>query len=188
MAMQVTGMSFSTIVLLSELRLLCLDHGDKWPIGEYSGQTSVNGDKGFGVLIWTEFVNKYFHRGNYICDIDCHFWSGFICSFDWEHAGLAAGSIAVAASLGDLFSLPVVKDGGKLFFRGQLIWEAVVDELMLAGMANAKQFRIRNSRFADVLDSLPGSSLKDISGNYTMRSFYHEVVKLLNSNRVLHKV
>ncbi|KAK9098983.1 hypothetical protein Syun_026028 [Stephania yunnanensis] len=67
--------------------------------------------------------------------------------------------------------------------RGQLIWEVVVDELMSARMANAKQFRIGNSCFADVLDSLPGSSLKDISGNYTMRSFYLEVVKLLNSNR-----
>ncbi|KAK9142946.1 hypothetical protein Syun_012346 [Stephania yunnanensis] len=31
-----------------------------------------------------------------------------------------------------------MQDGGKLFFRGQLIWEAVVNELMSAGMANAK--------------------------------------------------
>jgi hypothetical protein len=31
------------------------------------------------------------------------------------------------------------KNGTRLFFRGQLIWEAIIDELLSMGMSDAKQ-------------------------------------------------
>ncbi|KAK9087061.1 hypothetical protein Syun_029455 [Stephania yunnanensis] len=52
-------------------------------------------------------------------------------------AAYTASIMATNGQLADI--LGRLQDGGKLFFGGQLIWEAVVDELMSAGMANAKQ-------------------------------------------------
>uniref|UniRef100_A0A1D1YDL3 Pectin acetylesterase n=2 Tax=Anthurium amnicola TaxID=1678845 RepID=A0A1D1YDL3_9ARAE len=93
-----------------------------------------------------------------------------------------------------------IQDGTKLFFRGQRIWEVIMDELMTCGLASAKQalltgcsagglatfihcddFRARLSKgvtvkcFADAGFFL---DIKDISGKRTMRSFYHDVVNL----------
>ncbi|MQL93022.1 hypothetical protein Taro_025660 [Colocasia esculenta] len=93
-----------------------------------------------------------------------------------------------------------VQNGTKLFFRGQRIWEAIMDELMMVGLARANKalltgcsagglatfihcddFRARLSKdvtvkcFADAGFFL---DVKDISGKRTMRSFYHDVVKL----------
>ncbi|KAK9154289.1 hypothetical protein Sjap_001769 [Stephania japonica] len=102
-----------------------------------------------------------------------------------------------------------VQDGRKLFFRGQLIWEAVMDELMSAGMANAKQallsgcsagglatlihcddFRVKLPKASNVkclADAGFFLDEKDISGNYTMRSFNHEVVNLQGVAQSLNK-
>ncbi|KAF6137766.1 hypothetical protein GIB67_040474 [Kingdonia uniflora] len=106
-------------------------------------------------------------------------------------------------------------DSPKLFFRGQLIWEAIMDEFVALGLANAKQALLSGcsagglatlihcDSFKEILPkeskvkclSDAGFFLdeKDISGNNTMRSFYRDVVYLqvsfrLSSLMVLSKV
>ncbi|KAK9169385.1 hypothetical protein Syun_001525 [Stephania yunnanensis] len=108
MAMQATGMSFSKIVLLSGAAYTASIMATNGQLADIQGRLR---------FISTEFVNKYFHWGNYICDTDCHFWSGFICSFDWEHEGWRKTFSERMTHLG----------------------KRVVDELMSVGMANAKQ-------------------------------------------------
>ncbi|KAJ0087973.1 hypothetical protein Patl1_31875 [Pistacia atlantica] len=88
----------------------------------------------------------------------------------------------------------------KLFFRGQLIWEAFMDELLSLGMSNAKQALLSGCSAGGLAtfihcdefrDRLPkhvtvkcladaGFFLDepDILGNRTIRSFYHDVVDL----------
>ncbi|KAJ4842678.1 hypothetical protein Tsubulata_014898 [Turnera subulata] len=58
------------------------------------------------------------------------------------------------------------QNGTKLYFRGQRIWELLMEELLSLGMSNAEQYMDR------------GFTLKDVSGNYTMRSFYGDVLGL----------
>ena len=39
-------------------------------------------------FIWAKSVNKHIYWGNVICHTHCHFRSRFVCTFDWEHAGM----------------------------------------------------------------------------------------------------
>ncbi|XP_078446567.1 pectin acetylesterase 5-like [Wolffia australiana] len=93
-----------------------------------------------------------------------------------------------------------IHDGERLFFRGQRIWEAVMDDLSASGLATAKQalltgcsagglatfihcdaFRARlplNTTVKCFADAGFFLDIKDISGSRTMRSFYHDTVKL----------
>ncbi|KAL5973302.1 hypothetical protein ACLOJK_029952 [Asimina triloba] len=138
-----------------------------------------------------------------------------------------------------------VQNGTKVFFRGQHIWEAVMDELLSIGLAHAKQrnpiWLLQKSVFSNetagglperrpmteplVVNSLPallsGCSAgglatlihcddfhahlpksatvkclsdggffldeKDIAGRSTMRSFYHDVVRLQGVEKSLKK-
>ena len=41
-------------------------------------------------FIWPDFVYKHFYWGNFICNTHCHLGSGFVCPFDWKHAGTLA--------------------------------------------------------------------------------------------------
>ncbi|CAA7033627.1 unnamed protein product [Microthlaspi erraticum] len=92
------------------------------------------------------------------------------------------------------------KNETRLFFRGQLIWEAVLDEVLSMGMSNAKQailtgcsagglaalihcdyFRDHLPKDASVKCVSDGGfflNLPDVLGNPTMRSFYHNVVNI----------
>ncbi|CAI0472711.1 unnamed protein product [Linum tenue] len=95
------------------------------------------------------------------------------------------------------------KNGTKLFFRGQLIWEAIMDELLSMGMAKAKQafltgcsagglatlihcddFRHLLPKYTTVkclADAGFFLDEKDVGGHYTMRSFYQDVQTLTAS-------
>ncbi|XP_050214157.1 LOW QUALITY PROTEIN: pectin acetylesterase 5-like [Mercurialis annua] len=101
------------------------------------------------------------------------------------------------------------KNGTKLHFRGQLIWEAIMDELLSMGMSNAKQALLSGCSAGglatlihcdDFREHLPKDATvkcladagffldeKDILGNYTMRSFYHNVMELQGVEKSLHK-
>lgn len=91
-------------------------------------------------------------------------------------------------------------NGTSLFFRGQLIWEAVMDELLAKGMSNARQallsgcsagglatmihcddFRAKLPKIA-IVKCLADASFflneKDINGRRTMQLFYKNVVDL----------
>ncbi|CAN0926615.1 Pectin acetylesterase 5 [Linum grandiflorum] len=102
-----------------------------------------------------------------------------------------------------------LKNGTKLFFRGQLIWQAVMDELLSKGMANAKQAFLTGCSAGglatlihcdDFRNLLPKDAPvkcladagffldeKDINGHDTMRSFYRDVVHLQGVDKSLHK-
>ncbi|XP_074564211.1 pectin acetylesterase 5-like isoform X1 [Curcuma longa] len=93
-----------------------------------------------------------------------------------------------------------VQDGTKLFFRGQRIWETIMDELLQKGLANAKQalltgcsagglatfihcddFRALLPNVATVKCFADGGFFlneKDISGRRSIKSFYSNVVQL----------
>ncbi|PIA60246.1 hypothetical protein AQUCO_00300035v1 [Aquilegia coerulea] len=88
----------------------------------------------------------------------------------------------------------------KLFFRGRLIWKAIIDEISTMGLANAKQALLsgcsagglatlihcddfrelfpKNANVKCLADAAFFLDEKDVSGNYTMRSFYSDVVHL----------
>ncbi|RDX94227.1 Pectin acetylesterase 5, partial [Mucuna pruriens] len=80
--------------------------------------------------------------------------------------------------------------GSGLFFRGQAIWEAIVDELLSIGLSKAKQDALlegwqllytvlpKEATVKCLADAGFFLDEKDISGNSTMRSFYHDVVQL----------
>ncbi|OMO97184.1 Pectinacetylesterase [Corchorus olitorius] len=92
------------------------------------------------------------------------------------------------------------KNGTKLFFRGQLIWEAIMDELLSLGLSNAKQALLTGCSAGglatlihcdDFRDHLPKDATvkcladagffldePDILGSRTLRAFYDDVVKL----------
>ncbi|GAB2272520.1 hypothetical protein Dimus_007343 [Dionaea muscipula] len=90
-------------------------------------------------------------------------------------------------------------NGTNLFFRGQAIWEALMDELLSLGMSNAKQALLSGCSAGGLATMihcdnfrqiLPESSVKcladasffldekDVSGRHTMRAFYQNVVEL----------
>ncbi|XP_027350367.1 pectin acetylesterase 5-like isoform X1 [Abrus precatorius] len=99
--------------------------------------------------------------------------------------------------------------GSGLFFRGQIIWEAIIDELLSIGMSKAKQALLSGcsagglaalihcDNFRQVLPKeatvkcLADAGFfldeKDISGNNTIRSFYSDVVQLQGVAKSLHK-
>ncbi|KAM0921406.1 hypothetical protein ACQ4PT_006881 [Festuca glaucescens] len=99
------------------------------------------------------------------------------------------------------------QDGSKLFFRGLRIWEAVIDDLMKKGLANAKQallsgcssgglatllhcddFSARFPRTVSVkcfFDAGFFLDKKDIYGEKFIRSIYNGVVHLQNVSKVL---
>ncbi|KAK9069302.1 hypothetical protein SSX86_013418 [Deinandra increscens subsp. villosa] len=88
----------------------------------------------------------------------------------------------------------------KLFFRGQLIWEAMMDELLSIGLSNAqeallsgcsagglatlihcddfREFLPKDARVKCLSDGGFFLNEKDIAGNATIQSFYHDVVNL----------
>ncbi|KAK7339633.1 hypothetical protein VNO77_20311 [Canavalia gladiata] len=96
-----------------------------------------------------------------------------------------------------------------LFFRGQIIWEAIMDELLTIGMSKAKQALLSGcsagglatlihcDNFRQILPKeatvkcLADAGFfldeKDISGNSTIRSFYHDVVELQGVAKSLQK-
>eukprot|EP00268_Persea_americana_P026607 TRINITY_DN2606_c0_g1_i5.p1 TRINITY_DN2606_c0_g1~~TRINITY_DN2606_c0_g1_i5.p1 ORF type:complete len:425 (+),score=73.02 TRINITY_DN2606_c0_g1_i5:733-2007(+) len=97
----------------------------------------------------------------------------------------------------------------KLLFRGQLIWEAIMDELLSMGLANAGQallsgcsagglatlihcddFRALLPKVATVKCLADGALFldeEDISGRRTMRSVYHDVVILQGIEKSLQR-
>ncbi|XP_020274330.1 pectin acetylesterase 5-like isoform X2 [Asparagus officinalis] len=99
------------------------------------------------------------------------------------------------------------KNGRKLFFKGQRIWEAIIDELLSEGLGKSKQafltgcsagglatfihcdnFRALMPKGANVkclADAGFFLDEKDISGKRTMQSFYNEVVRLQDVGRNL---
>ncbi|KAL9675306.1 hypothetical protein QQ045_003508 [Rhodiola kirilowii] len=88
----------------------------------------------------------------------------------------------------------------KLFFRGQLIWDSLMDEFLSMGLSNAKQAilsgcsagglatLIHCDSFREMLPSNASVKClvdagffldeKDVTGSRTMESFYHRVVNL----------
>lgn len=104
---------------------------------------------------------------------------------------------------------PESEKGSGLFFRGQIIWEAIMDELLSIGMSKAKQALLSGCSAGglatlvhcdDFRQILPKETTvkcladagffldeKDIRGNNTMRSFYNDVVQLQGVAKSLHK-
>ncbi|CAN8270033.1 unnamed protein product [Cochlearia groenlandica] len=99
------------------------------------------------------------------------------------------------------------KNETQLFFRGQLIWEAIIDEMLSMGMSDAKQAILTGCSAGGLAslihcdyfrDHLPKDAavkcvsdggyflnVHDVLGNPTMRSFYHDVVKLQGVDKSL---
>ncbi|XP_024314061.1 pectin acetylesterase 5 isoform X3 [Brachypodium distachyon] len=97
------------------------------------------------------------------------------------------------------------QNGTKFFFRGQRIWKAVMDELLLKGLKHAKQafltgcsagglatyihcddFRAllpKDSRVKCLADGGFFLDVEDISKQRTLRAFYSEVVRLQDLKR-----
>ncbi|KAI9115966.1 hypothetical protein K1719_012896 [Acacia pycnantha] len=102
-----------------------------------------------------------------------------------------------------------IEKGNKLFFRGQLIWEAIMDELLSIGLSEAKEALLSGCSAGglatlvhcdDFRGHLPKEATvkcladagffldeKDILGNNTMRSFYRDVVRLQSVTKTLHR-
>lgn len=102
-----------------------------------------------------------------------------------------------------------VQNGRKLIFRGQRIWEAIMDELLSKGLANAKQAFLTGCSAGGLATFIHCDSFralmpketvvkcladagffldeKDISGKRTMHSFYSEVVHLQDMGKNLPK-
>ncbi|KAI3881437.1 hypothetical protein MKX03_009505 [Papaver bracteatum] len=96
-----------------------------------------------------------------------------------------------------------------LFFRGQLIWDAVMEELLSLGLANSQQILLSGCSAGglatlihcdDLKKMLPREVIvkclsdagffldeKDVSGKRTMRSFYHAVSNLQGVTKSLPK-
>ncbi|PSR98279.1 Pectin acetylesterase [Actinidia chinensis var. chinensis] len=101
------------------------------------------------------------------------------------------------------------KNGAKLFFRGQLIWKAVMDELLSIGLSNARQALLSGCSAGglailihcdDFREILPKDATvkcladagfflneKDIAGHRTIESFYQDVVQLQGATKSLNK-
>ncbi|CAK8541616.1 unnamed protein product [Lathyrus sativus] len=104
---------------------------------------------------------------------------------------------------------PESEKGSGLFFRGQIIWETIMNELLSIGMSKAKQALLTGcsagglatlihcDNFRQLLPKRAtvkcladaGFFLdeKDILGNSTMKSFYQDVVQLQGVAKSLHK-
>ncbi|XP_058099202.1 pectin acetylesterase 5-like [Magnolia sinica] len=102
-----------------------------------------------------------------------------------------------------------VQNGTKIFFRGQRIWDAIMDELLSIGLANARQAFLSGCSAGglatlihcdDFQARLPKSAAvkcladagffldeKDIAGKSTMQSFYSDVVHLQGAKKSLNK-
>ncbi|MFQ6619931.1 hypothetical protein Gotur_000008 [Gossypium turneri] len=102
-----------------------------------------------------------------------------------------------------------IENGTKLFFRGQLIWEAIMSELLSLGLSQAKQALLTGCSAGglatlihcdDFRAHLPKDATvkcladagffldePDILGNSTMSNFYHDVVQLQGVAKSLHK-
>ncbi|KAF3449196.1 hypothetical protein FNV43_RR09924 [Rhamnella rubrinervis] len=102
-----------------------------------------------------------------------------------------------------------LKNETKLFFRGHIIWESLMDELLSIGMSKTRQALLSGCSAGglatlihcdDLKKLLPETATvkcladagffldeKDILGNHTMRSFYHDVVLLQGVAKSLHK-
>ncbi|KAL0838071.1 hypothetical protein Bca101_089961 [Brassica carinata] len=103
-----------------------------------------------------------------------------------------------------------LKNETRLFFRGQLIWEAIIDELLSMGMSNAKQdvllvawhllyivttleticqkmhlSSVFLTEASFLTSGLKKQNLPDVLGNPTMRYFYHDLVKLQGLDKSL---
>uniref|UniRef100_A0A452XN20 Pectin acetylesterase n=3 Tax=Aegilops tauschii subsp. strangulata TaxID=200361 RepID=A0A452XN20_AEGTS len=98
-----------------------------------------------------------------------------------------------------------LQNGTKFFFRGQRIWEAVMDELLVKGLRHAKQafltgcsagglatyihcdgFRAllpKDSRVKCLADGGFFLDVEDISKQRTLRAFYSDVVRLQDLKR-----
>ncbi|GJX11492.1 pectin acetylesterase 5-like protein [Tanacetum coccineum] len=97
------------------------------------------------------------------------------------------------------------KNDTKLFFRGQLIWEAMMEELLSIGLSNAQEFLVNKALLSgcsagglatlihcdDFREILPKDAKvkclsdagfflneKNVAGKATFQSFYNDVVKL----------
>lgn len=101
------------------------------------------------------------------------------------------------------------KNGTELFFRGQPIWEALMDELFSIGLSSARQVVLTGCSAGglatlihcdDFRALLPKEAYvkcladagfflneKDIAGNRTMEQFYHDVVHLQSVAKSLNK-
>ncbi|KAL3585644.1 hypothetical protein D5086_012511 [Populus alba] len=101
------------------------------------------------------------------------------------------------------------KNGTKLLFRGHLIWEALMDELLSIGLSNAKQALLSGCSAGglatlihcdDFRELLPKDATvkcladagffldeKDVLGNNTMGSFYRDVTQLQGVVKSLRK-
>ncbi|CAA2975032.1 pectin acetylesterase 5-like [Olea europaea subsp. europaea] len=101
------------------------------------------------------------------------------------------------------------KNGTKLFFRGQLIWNTLMDELLTIGMSTAKQALLTGCSAGglatlihcdDFREIMPKDANvkcladagfflneKDIAGNHTIEFFYRDVVHLQGVSRSLNK-
>ncbi|KAJ6699599.1 NOTUM-RELATED, partial [Salix purpurea] len=82
------------------------------------------------------------------------------------------------------------KNGTKLLFRGQLIWEALLDELLAIGLFNAKQVASSSFELLCTNMSCPAFFFLTtfyVLGNYTMRSFYQDVIQLQGVAKSLQK-
>ncbi|KAE8099400.1 hypothetical protein FH972_017385 [Carpinus fangiana] len=104
---------------------------------------------------------------------------------------------------------PESENGTGLFFRGQLIWEALMDELLSLGLSSAKQALLSGCSAGglaslihcdDFPKFLPKDATvkclsdagffldeKDVLGNQVIGSFYHDVVQLQGVAKSLHK-
>ncbi|XP_038877646.1 pectin acetylesterase 5-like isoform X2 [Benincasa hispida] len=102
-----------------------------------------------------------------------------------------------------------IQNGNILYFRGQLIWEALMDELLSVGLSKARQALLSGCSAGglatlihcdDFRELLPKDATikcladagffldeKDVSGNHTMRSFYHDVFNLQKTGKSLPK-
>ncbi|CAI9098224.1 OLC1v1034834C1 [Oldenlandia corymbosa var. corymbosa] len=102
-----------------------------------------------------------------------------------------------------------LNNGTELFFRGQLIWEAVMDQLLSVGLSNARQafltgcsagglatlihcdsFREALPKVANVkclADAGFFLNEKDVAGEHTIEKFFHDVVNLQGVAKSLNK-
>ncbi|KAM0855727.1 hypothetical protein ACQ4PT_049585 [Festuca glaucescens] len=79
------------------------------------------------------------------------------------------------------------QNGTKFFFRGQRIWEAVMDELLLKGLRHAKQPSGFSNRMLCWVKCLSDGGffldVEDISKQRTLRAFYSDIVRLQDLKR-----
>ncbi|CAL5192091.1 unnamed protein product [Lathyrus oleraceus] len=104
---------------------------------------------------------------------------------------------------------PESEKGSGLFFRGQIIWETIMNEILSIGMSKAKQALLTGCSAGGLASLIhcdnfrhllpKGATVKcladagffldekDILGNSTMKSFYKDVVQLQGVAKSLHK-